>query len=253
MSLQAALIVASFVIFVSAILLFARFAKGRIQAREEEIKHAATTRGWTFEKLHERGYRIYRFKGTTDGVPWEAESAVLVAGGNSRQKRRHVARWHGTWSPGVNGPIVCLGVPKGKEAMTTSFAQGDGFFARMAVKAAGFAFDKAIDAYFGKEIGDQIGAMRRVETPAVPGFIVMAANVDEGSRILSEGLQRSLIDGSSEPNNVLGENHDRPYVLVRPHSVSLARMEQFRDVKELEQFIHAGIGLTRAFRFGRRA
>jgi len=254
MSFQAAVIVAAVIIFASAILLFSRFVTGRIQAKEEQIKHEAATRGWTFEKVHERGYRIYRFKGTTEGVAWEAESAQLVAGGDSRQKRRHVARWHGRWSPGVNGPMVCLGVPKGKEVMSTSFAQGDGFFARMAVKAAGFAFDKAVDVYFGKEIGDQIdaGAMRRVETPAVPGFIVMAANVDEGSRILSEGLQRALMDASSEPNNLLGEN-DRPYVLVRPQGISLARMKMFRDIKELEQFIRAGIGLTRAFRFGRRA
>lgn len=113
MSFDAAVIVAAFIIFVSAILLLARFAKGRIQAKEGQIKHEATTRGWTFEKLHERGYRIYRFKGTTDGVPWEAESAVLVAGGNSQRKRRHVARWHGKWSPGVTTPIVGLGVPKG--------------------------------------------------------------------------------------------------------------------------------------------
>lgn len=254
MSFTAAIIVAFLAIFVSAIVLLARFAKGRIQAKEEEIKDAATTRGWTFEKLHERGYRTYRFKGATDGVAWEAESLQLVAGGNRHQRRRHIARWHGKWSPGVNGPIVCLGVPKGKEVMTRAFAQGDGFFARMAVKAAGFAFDKAVDVYFGKEIGDQIdaGAMRRVETPAVPGFIVMAADVDEGSRILSEGLQRALSDATSEPNNVLAEN-DRPYVLVRQQGISLARMEQFRDVKELDQFIHAGIALTRAFRFGRRA
>jgi hypothetical protein len=28
-------------------------------------------------------------------------------------------------------------------------------------------------------------------------------------------------------------------------------MEEFRDVQEVEQFVRAGVGLTRAFRFGR--
>jgi hypothetical protein len=35
--------------------------------------------------------------------------------------------------------------------------------------------------------------------------------------------------------------------------ISLARMEQIRQIDELEQFIKAGVGLTRAFRFGRPA
>jgi hypothetical protein len=40
---------------------------------------------------------------------------------------------------------------------------------------------------------------------------------------------------------------------LRPHAVSLARMERYRDVNELEGFVRAGIGLTRAFTFGRRS
>jgi hypothetical protein len=254
MSFQAALIVAFFVIFVAVFFVLSRLTKGRIQAKEEDLRKAATLRGWTFEKKTERGYRIYRYTGTTEGVAWEAESAQLVAGGNRHQHRRHIARWHGKWSPGVTAPIVGLGVPKGKEQFTNPVAQGDGFFARLAVKAAGFAFDKAIDVYFGEAIGKEIdaGALRRVESAAVPGFIVMAGNVDEASRILSEGLQRALVDASSTPGNVLAETA-RPYVLVRPQGISLARMEQFRDVSELDQFVKAGIGLTRSFRFGRPA
>ncbi len=254
MSFAASLFVAVFIIFIALFFVLSRLSKGRIQQNEEDLRNAAALRGWTFDKKHDRGYRIYRFSGTTDGVSWEAESLQLLAGGNRHQRRRHIARWHGRWNPGVNAPIVALGVPKGKELMGPGVAQGSGFFARMAVKAAGFVFDKALDVYFGHEIGAEIdaGELRRVEHPAVPGFIVMAGNVDEASRILSEGLQRALVDGSNDANNVLSET-DRPYVLVRPQGISLARMEQFRDTEEVEHFIRAGIGLTRAFRFGRRA
>jgi hypothetical protein len=252
MSFDASMFVAVLIIFSAVFFVLTRAAKGRIEAKEEELRKAATMRGWTFATSLEHGYRIYRYTGTTQGVAWEAESARLVAGGNSRRQRRHIARWHGKWAPGVTAPIVGIGVPKGKEVFNTSFAQGDGFFARLAVKAAGFAFDKAIDVYFGEQIGKEIdaGALRRVEHPTVPGFIVMAGNLDEASRILSEGLQRALLDASSEPGNVLAET-DRPYVLVRPKGISLARMEQFRNISELEQFIKAGVGLTRSFRFGR--
>jgi hypothetical protein len=252
MSSEAATLLAVFIIVTSIIIVLSRLSKARIQAKEEELQKSVALRGWTFSSKLDRGYRIYTFSGTTDGVAWEAESAKLVAGGNKRQRRRHVARWHGKFSPGVSATIVAMGVPKGKEVMTHKIAQGDGLFARMAQKAAGYALDMGIDIYFGKEIGRQIDAqtLQHVEEPAVPGYIFMAENPDEAKRILAAGLQRALLDATSDKNNVLSEQ-DRPYLLLRPHSISMARMERIRDVGELDQFVKAGVGLTRAFRFGR--
>ena len=254
MSTEAAILVAVFIITTAFVALMSRFAKGQLQAKEEELRKAASLRGWAFAKKHDRGYRIYTFTGTTDGVAWVAESARLTTGGNRRNQRRHIARWHGTWAPGVSAPIVAMGVPKGKEVMGAQIAGGDGMFARMAQKAAGLMFDKAIDVYFGKEIGDRIDAeqLRRVETAPVPGFIVMATDVAEATRILNEGLQQALVTATADSTNLLSEN-DRPWVLVRSEGVSLARMEQMRQITELEQFVKAGVGLTRAFRFGRPA
>jgi hypothetical protein len=252
MSPDAAIIVAIFIITTALIFVGSRISKSRMQAKEDELQRAASTRGWTFTKTHDRGYRIYGFTGTTDGVAWEAESATLMSGGNKRRRRRHIARWHGKWSPGVTAPLVAMGVPKGKEVMQFQLAQGDGFLARMAQKAAGFAFDKALDVYFGHEIGTEVdaAALKPVNEPSVPGFIFMAGNADEAKRILAEGLHRALLDASGDAGNVLSEN-DRPWVMLRPRGISLARMEQFRDVSELDQFIRAGVALTRAFRFGR--
>lgn len=252
MSFEAAIIVSVFIITTAFIFVASRFTKGRMQAKEDELQRTASARGWTFSKTHDRGYRIYKFSGTTDGVAWEAESAQLMAGGNKRERRRRVARWHGKWSPGVTAPLVAMGVPKGKEVMQFQVAQGDGFFAKMAQKAVGFAFDKALDVYFGHDIGAQVdaGTLKHVAEPAVPGFIFMAGNVDEAKRILTEGLQRALLDATNNTSNVLSEN-DRPSIMLQTNTVSLTRMEQFRDVNELDQFIRAGVGLTRAFRFGR--
>lgn len=254
MSSEAATLVATFLIVTAIIVVLSRLSKGRMQAKEDELRKSALRRGWTFDSKLDGGYRVYRFSGTTDGVAWEAESAKLVAGGNRRERRRHIARWHGKWSPGVNAPIVGMGVPKGKEVIGTTIAGGDGFFARMAQKAAGLMFDKAIDVYFGKEIGDHINAeeLRRLDNVSIPGFILMAKDVAEGSRILNEGLLRGLTDATNDKGNILSEE-DRPWVLVRTQGISLARMEQLSDAGELERFIRAGVGLTRAFRFGRPA
>ena len=69
--------------------------------------------------------------------------------------------------------------------------RGDGFFAKLAQKAVGFAFDKAIDMYFGDGPGKQVdaGTMHRIDTKT-PGFVVMAADKDEGRRILSAGTRK---------------------------------------------------------------
>lgn len=252
MSFEASLFVGFFIIVASLVIVVSWLNRGKVQAQEDELKRAASARGWSFNSTTERGYRIYKFAGTTDGVAWEAESAKHVAGGNRRERRRHISRWHGKWAPGLSAPMVAMGVPKGKEVMSFQVAQGDGFFARMAQKAVGFALDKAIDVYFGPEIGAEVdaGTLKHVNEPAVPGFIFVAANVDEAKRLLAEGLQRTLQDATNSNTNVLADE-DRPYLLLRPHGISLARMEEFRDVQEVEQFVRAGVGLTRAFKFGR--
>jgi hypothetical protein len=250
---DAAIVLAFFIIFTAVIVVAMRQQRARRQAQEEELKQGASTRGWTFSSANERGYRIYTFSGTTDGVAWEAESARQLAGGKNRE-RRHVSRWHGKWAPGLSAPMVAMGVPKGKEVMQFQVAQGESFFARMAQKAVGFAFDKALDVYFGPEIGAEVDAttMKHVNEPSVPGFIFVAANVDEAKRLLAEGLQRALQDATNSNTSVFAED-SRPTVLLRPNGISLARMEEFRDVQAVEQFVRAGVGLTRAFRFGRPA
>ena len=209
------------------------------------MKRAASARGWTFESVRERGFRIHRWTGTTEGVAWKAESLVQISGGGKHSRRQHISRWHGAYSPGINGAIVCMGVKPGSEKPSFSVAQGESWVARLAQKAAGFAYDKAIDAYFGVELGKEVdaAALRRVEGTDIPGFIVMAANKDEGARVMSQGLQRALPEIP----------HDNTWVLLRPNGISLARMRSFREVTDVDAFIRGGMALTHAFKFGRQS
>ena len=252
MPFEVALFIAFFILVATAIVIGATIASRKQAAKEEELKRAASARGWQFQACREGGYRVQRWTGTTDGVSWQAESLRDVGGGNKRHhRRRHIGRWHGAWSPGINGAIVAMGVPKGKEELGQAIAAGDGFFATLAQKAAGFAFDKAIDVYFGEGPGKDVdaGTMHRVDTKT-PGFIVMAADKDEGARILSQGLEKALVDASNDTRSVLS-NEDRPWVLLRPKGISLARMTPLQDINELEGFVRAGVALTRSFKFGR--
>ena len=207
MPFEAALFVAAFILVATLIGILVLVSSRRRAAQEEELKRVASARGWKFESALEKGFRIHRWTGSTEGVPWQAESLKRTAGGNKRERRRHIARWHGAWNPGINGAIACMGVPKGKEVTDTALAEGEGFFAKLAQKAAGFAFDKAIDVYFGDAPGKEVdaGAMHRIDGMKIPGFIVMAADKDEGTRILSQGFERALVDAASDTMSVLSE------------------------------------------------
>lgn len=250
MDFSVAVVVATFILATTAIALVVLTASRKRAAKEDDLKRAAATRGWTFESTSARGYRVHRWTGTTEGVPWQAES-LRYTSGNNRQRRPNLARWHGDFSPGVTAPLVCVGMPPGKEIPAFSAAQGDSLLAKLAIKAAGFAFDKAIDVYFSDVVGKQVdgAAMHRVDTK-LPGFIVMAVNRDEAARILSQGLERSLTDALHDPSSVFAKD-DRPWVLLMPHGISLARTGQFRDLADIDSFVRAGLALTRSSKFAR--
>jgi hypothetical protein len=245
-------VILAFGILITSLMVMVAIASRRKQAaKEDEMRRAASARGWKFEGTRKRGYQIHRWTGTTEGVPWVAESLVVTPSGNHRQKRPHVARWTAEWNPGFRGAILAMGLPKDKEQLGPAVAAGDGFFAKLAQKAAGFAFDKAIDAYFGEGPGKEVdaGAMHRIETK-IPGFIIMAADKNEGSRLLSQGLETALIDATKDRTSALS-NENRPWILLRPKAVSLARMDRFHSIDDVDGFVRAGVALTRTSKFGR--
>jgi hypothetical protein len=160
--------------------------------------------------------------------------AAISGGRRQREQEEELKRAASATGVGAStARSFAMGVPKGKEQLGKTIAEGEGFFAKLAQKAAGLAFDKAIDVYFGDGPGQEVdaGAMRRVATDT-PGFIVMAADKDEGTRILSQGLEKALIDAANDTSSVLA-HEDRPWILLRPKAVALA--------------------LTRVFTFGRRS
>jgi hypothetical protein len=216
------------------------------------MRQAASARGWKFDSRFTRGKRIHTWAGTTDGITWRAEMMPTTSKGDNRPHQQYVSRWHGDFSPGINGPIFLMGVPKGKEVPAFAIAEGDGLIAKLAQKAAGFALDKGIDIYFGEDAGKDVDAatLHRVNAPSLPGFIVMAADKNEGARILSQGLEAALVTAIGDKTSVFA-NENRPSILLRPHGISMARMAKFADVNELDAYVRAGVGLTRNFRFAR--
>lgn len=243
-SAEAANIIGSFILAASVIGIILVVVARRQAAKFEERQAAARARGWTLEKRSEHGFRIYQWTGSTDGVRWVAESAEKP--GSQHRKGIYVARWHGSWTPGINDAIVVMAMPKGPDRLVGSVAEGEGLFARLAKKATGYAFDKSIDGYFGYSAGQEVdaAALQRVDT-TVPGVAVMAANKDEGARVLREGFEQAVVSTRSQLS-------DDVWILLRPQAVSLGRMSRFRDIDDVDGFVRAGVALTRAFKFGHR-
>jgi hypothetical protein len=254
MTFEAAIIVSAFILVTTAVVLIIVVSGRRAAAKEEEMRRQASMRGWAYEKVREGASRVQRWTGTTDGIAWIAESIVQLKGthGRGASDRRTITRWRTASAPGPAAPIVCMGLKNGSESPSFSIAQGDSWLAKMAQKVAGFAFDKAVDVYFGKALGDLVdaAALRRVEGASIHGFIVMAADTNAASRLLFQGLSTALADGTHNPHSILSDK-DRPWVLLWSGGVALARMAQVHSVEELERFAHAGVALTRVPTFGR--
>lgn len=246
MPFEFALPLAFAIIGLSIAALLVSIGSRRRAAREEELRQAASARGWTFENSSVRGSRVRRWRGTTDGINWTIES-VHRTSGQKGESRRHVTRWFTATSLGTTTPIFCVGVEPGKEVPSFDMAKGDGWVAQMAQKAAGFALDKAIDVLFGEEAGRAVDArtLHRVESEAA-GFVVMAGDVSEATRLLFQGLATALADINAGPAD------DLTSVLIYQHGIALARTKQIEATGDLEIFIRRGIKLTRASTFGRR-
>lgn len=244
MSYEAAIVVSVIILVATAVFLIATIAARKLAAQNDELKQQASIRGWTFEFERRRGYRVRRWRGSTDGVAWMAESLERTGKENRRPVRR--SRWRTTSGHGPVAPLVCVGVPKGRETPSLKVAEGDGVFAQLAQKVAGFALDKAIDSYFGEEVGLDVDAalLKPVPNATIPGFIVMAADVDAASRVLFQGLTNTLTTATQDPQSVFGTDK-RPWVLLWKDGVSLGRTQAFASTAEVETFARTGTAIAK--------
>lgn len=223
-----------------------RLERARRERREEAFRSEARTRGWQFEAADEGAFRVLRWRGITDGVTWTAEY---------RRRTRKKSQRHGNpfrfvwWADTLRGPaspVLFMGVPRGKETPALRIAQGDGLVARLAQKAAGFSLDLSVSVYFGPDAGTRVdaGALKPVERGAPPGFIVMAAEPSEGARLLFGGWTEVMSAQTRDVQSALSDEQ-RPWVLLLPRRVSLARMGAIGSADDVERFARAGAALVK--------
>jgi hypothetical protein len=242
MTVEAALIISGVILIVTVVVIGAVVANRRRAARDEEMTRQAKMRGWSFEVLKEGGYDIQRWKGNTNGVEWVAESRFM------RGRRSHgsvrAATWRATSARGPEAPILCLSMASGQQAHMVKMAQGDGLLANLAKKAAGYAFDKVLDLYFGETIGNEVDASVLKPVPGTPpqGFMVMAQDVDAAARILFQGLSRAL---AAEPQGEDAGMHKNTWVLLWKNGVALGQSSMIDSIEEIDRLSRLGFAIAR--------
>jgi hypothetical protein len=104
-----------------------------------------------------------------------------------------------------------------------------------------------VDVYFGEEAGRQVEAstLQTIESGTPAGFIVMAANSAEGARLLSSTWTPALDGLVADPGSALSDDDERPWVLLQPRRVSLARMRMVTSAADLERIVRAGVALVK--------
>ena len=243
MPFEVALTIAGVVLVATFIVVVSVVAARRAAAVDEERKHQASMRGWSYESAREKGYTVHRWKGATDGVEWSAESRYKPGGhGHAPVKR---TRWLAADARGPERPILCVGAKAGAVTATLTLGDGDGMIANLARKAATFAFDKAVDSYFGEEIAGGVDAKQLKPVPGttVPGYTIMAADTDEAARILFQGLTKAL--SASPPPAVKSEEGKGPWVLLWKGGVAVGKAEVLDSTDELEWMARLGSSVAR--------
>ncbi|MDH4066198.1 MAG: hypothetical protein OEW19_17490 [Acidobacteriota bacterium] len=246
MSFQLALVLSAVMVVGAVVVLVIRMEGRRQAAVEDQLRGEASARGWTFQTDREPGFRVRRWTGTTDGIAWSAESRRSARQRRHRGQGAQRMRWWADTVRGPSGAVLFLGVPEGDSGPSFTVAAGGGVLARLAQKATGLVFDHAVDLYFGREAGAQVdaGALEKVDGQVPPGYFVMAADRAEGARVLFSGMSEAMraVDSDLRPED---PEESRPWVLLLPRRVSIARMDPIRSTAELERVARAGAALVR--------
>jgi len=232
-----------FALSVGALLWLARRQARQRQQREDSLRMAAVSRGWTFESQDTGRLHTLRWQGVTDGTRWTLEYRHHRKSKRSKNAHSHRVVWWADTFRGPTSPVLFIGVPADAENPLLKLAQSEGVLASMVQKAAGFALDKALDAHFGEEAGRQVDArlLKPVEASGVRGFMVMAVDAAQATWMLADGWSKSL---SALPLDSLATRTDRLWVLVLPRRAYLARSAPIRTEEDVQAMVQAGLALV---------
>ena len=247
MSFEFAVFIAFLLIVGSATFLMLKYERAKMARREDDLRREASGRGWRYQALRESHGYIQRWHGTTDFVTWTVE---FESPPNRKQSPR--LRWWTETMRGPSAPVLLMAAPAGISLPSLMTAKDGGLLSTLVQKAAGFAMDKAVDVFFGTEVGKQVDAtaLKPVETVTIPGFIVMAGNPNEAWQTLSSGLQQAVAQFAHDQQIEALGKHSRPSILVLPRQLMIGRQAAKVSTPDIEHLIRAGVALTRSTRVG---
>ncbi len=234
-----------FALSVGVVVVLVRRRGQHHQHREDSMRAAALAQGWSFDSQDSGPMAVTRWQGTTEGTRWTLEYRRSRSTRRTRHAHTHRAVWWADTFRGPTSPVLFIGVEAGQENPFMKLEGSVGMLATMAQKAAGFALDKALDAHFGEEAGRQVDArlLKPLEAAGLQGFLVMAVDVPQAVWMLGDGWQKPLQTLAQTSG---GNAADRPWVLVLPRRVYMARAAPVRTEQDAQAMVNEGLALMAA-------
>ena len=207
-----------------------RHTRRREAERAEEYRKAAALRGWQLEFDHVE----YRYKGTTEGVPW-----VLTFGHyRSHDRNRRPLVWQTGSVRMENGAlIVWPNLGQGMDAIKTPGVPQ--FVLDLAMRPVASAL--------GVPSADgSILAQATATADAPPGFFLRATDAAPLQRWLSGGAYDALAAESGSLGNEENPRHLIIAVLWR-HGLQIATPYGANDFEHMDKVVRFGARLAKAY------
>jgi hypothetical protein len=222
-------------------------ARGRASAtRLEPAAQADAGRfGWSYETGQTAIFDIQRWRGTTNGIPWVAET---LRSGRSRhhpnESSTRVLRWYATGPVRVPGAFVLLRDRDEDKAPDLEMPEGDGVVATLARKVVTAALDASFDIAFGEAVGQQ------VDEKALRPFDAASESHPHGKVLVDDAVRASALLVLQKVDAALNESEATrsASVMLAPNGVSISAKAYVSSADELQPYVRAGVALVEALR-----
>jgi hypothetical protein len=201
--------------------------------------------GWTYETEQTAIFEIQRWRGTTNGLSWVAET---LRSGRSRrhpnQATTRVLRWYATGPLQVPGALVLLRDREDRDAPDLELPQGDGVVATLARKMAASAFDASFDIAFGEAVG------RQVDEQTLRPFVDAAQSLSGGKVLVDDAVRPSALLVLQRVDAALAQSDATrtASVMLAPNGVAISAKAYVSSADELQPYVRAGVALVEALR-----
>jgi hypothetical protein len=219
--------------------------------RAPERMAAAAARGWSYEQEQTLLFEIGRWRGSTSGIDWVAETARSGTqrsrlDGAAQGSATLVTRWYTQQRMPVSGPVLLMQGNDGEGETNEVATVLDEIDSPLARKMIGKVLDVGLSVKFGEPVGAAVEGASLLPgiLPATgyDGYNLMAADPADVSTPLFERVGPALAAARAAAGG------GSLSVLITPAGLAISVPKWTYQADELAPIVDAGVALTTALR-----